>query len=125
MISHPKISFFIYFQLETSLNPNWDINDDSRTVFYVKANGQNDTLHYIWNFNRQPSVLVALTQLNTNVTFKWNEQTKDTEQLTFSDKPKYTMSFVLTKVSDQPDNHAILSLSSQLLLFSQFHLVWQ
>lgn len=87
------------FQLETSLNPNWDINDDSRTLFYVKANGQHDTLHYIWNFNRQPSVLVALTQLNANVSFKWNHQTKDTEQLTFSEKPKYTMSFVLTKVS--------------------------
>lgn len=88
------------FQLETSLNPNWDIHDDARTLFYVKANGDNDTLHYIWNLNRQPSVLVALTQLNANVTFKWNQQTKDTEQLTFSEKPKYTMSFVLTKVSN-------------------------
>lgn len=90
------------------MNPNWDINDDSRTLFYVKANGPNDTLHYIWNFNRQPSVLVALTQLNANVTFKWNKKTKDTEQLTFSEEPKYTMSFVLTKVSKVINlNHAI------------------
>lgn len=100
MISHPNISFIMYlFQLETSLNPDWDVHDDSPTLFYVKANGRNDTLHYIWNFNRQPSILVALTQLNASVTFKWNQQIKDIEQITFSENPKYTMSFVLTKVS--------------------------
>lgn len=74
-------------------------DDDTKTLIHVKADGDNDTLHYIWDFNRQPTVLVALTERNSNLTIKWNQISKDAGTVTFSSKPKYTMSFVLTKVS--------------------------
>lgn len=66
----------------------------------MKAEGEKDTLHYIWDLNRQPSVLVALCERDTNVTINWNKAFMDADTVNFTTKPKYTMSFVLTKVSN-------------------------
>lgn len=74
-------------------------DDETKTLVHITADGENDTLHYIWDFTRQPSVLVALTEHNTNISIKWNQLLTDANVLTFSKTPKYTMSFVLTKVS--------------------------
>lgn len=60
--------------------------------------GENDTLHYVWDLSRQPSVLVALCERDANVSINWNET--DVKTVQFTIKPKYTMSFVLTKVSN-------------------------
>lgn len=73
--------------------------DSNITLLHVQATGENDTLHYIWDLNRQPSVLVALCDRNTNVTFNWPATLQDAVKIEFSPSPKYTMSFVLTKVS--------------------------
>lgn len=89
--------------------------NEGQTVVHVRAIGDNDTLHYIWDLNRQPSVLVALTELDVNVTIDWDSLSKDVSRLTFSTKPKYTMSFILTKVSERL--HAISIFSN---IFSMF-----
>lgn len=94
------------FQLSADLNPSCpsdvcsnDEEDSKITLIHIKADGDNDTIHYIWDLSRQPSVLVALCERNTNVTFEWNNTFKDVSRINFKTKPKYTMSFVLTKVS--------------------------
>lgn len=100
------INFHLIFQLSADLNPSCpsdvcsiDEEDSKITLVHIKADGDNDTLHYIWDLSRQPSVLVALCERNTNVTFEWNSTFKDVSRINFTTKPKYTMSFVLTKVS--------------------------
>lgn len=100
------INFHLIFQLSADLNPSCpsdvcsiDEEDSKITLVHIKADGENDTLHYIWDLSRQPSVLVALCERNTNVTFEWNSTFKDVSRINFTTKPKYTMSFVLTKVS--------------------------
>lgn len=87
------------------LNPNCPTTvcppneDDKITLIHIKADGDNDTLHYIWDLTRQPTVLVALCERGTNVTIQWDKLLKDAGAVNFTTKPKYTMSFVLTKVS--------------------------
>lgn len=99
-------------------------NDELITLIHVRADGDNDTLHYIWDFNRQPSILVALTELNTNVTIKWDQFSNDANLLTFSNKPKYTMSFILTKVSGMHTRctHYFSPFFMIFLLWIDFHL---
>lgn len=108
---HEYIFVFYWFctQLNAHLNPgcppticngdddNWN---ETQTVIHIKADGEHDTLHYIWDFRKQPSVLVALTESNTTMNIKWEQFVNDAPSvLEFSNKPKYTMSFVLSKVS--------------------------
>lgn len=76
-----------------------DDSNNKTTLIHVQADGDNDTLHYIWDLTRQPTILVALCEKNTNVTIEWKKTLKDAGTIKFSTKPKYTMSFVLTKVS--------------------------
>lgn len=76
-------------------------DDENITLIHVQADGDNDTLHYIWDFsNRPPTVLVTLCERNTNVTIVWNERFKDVDDIHFIPKPKYMMAFLLTKVSN-------------------------
>lgn len=108
----------LFSQLKTFLNPGCPSTicksgpeHDAKTLIHIKADGENDSLHYVWDFvNGQPTVLVALTELNTNVAINWDQLTNKTPNvLTFSTVPKYTMSFILTKVSALTTIHNIYS----------------
>lgn len=96
-----------FSQLNARLNPGCPptiCNDDdgkhNQTVIHIEADAEYDTLHYIWDFRKQPSVLVALTKPNTTMNIKWERFLNDSPSvLEFSNEPTYTMSFVLTKVS--------------------------
>lgn len=84
-----------------------DINGDdfkNTTVIHVKADGPSNSLHYIWDLraNHTPSVLVALTELNTSLIIEWESflNSVDTPNtVAFSNEPVYTMTFLFTKVS--------------------------
>lgn len=69
------------------------------TLIHVQADGENDTLHYIWDLRRQPTILVALCAKDTNVSIEWNKVAMDVSVVNFTPNPIYTLSFVLTKVS--------------------------
>lgn len=77
---------------------NEEINNRT-TLIHVKADGDNDTLHYIWDLTRQPTILVVLCEKNTTVTMNWTMTPISLDTIVFSPEPKYTMSFALTKVS--------------------------
>lgn len=88
------------------MNPNFPMDElenenlfNKSTLVHVKADGDNDTLHYIWDLTQQPTILVALCVKNTSVAINWTNSTPiSLDKIEFSPKPKYTMSFVLTKV---------------------------
>lgn len=112
----------LFYQLTAQLNPNCpssicdndnkNENDSNETtLIHVKAEGENDTLHYIWDLSRQPSVLVALCDRNTNITIKWNKTLKNADAIEFTTKPMYTMSFVLTKVSNMNSDNMCYNVS--------------
>lgn len=102
---------FFYFQLSAHLNPDCpytvcrDINGDplpNTTVIHVEADGPSNTIHYIWDLraNQTPSVLVAMTELNTNLTIEWENFTNGlANTVSFSNKPVHTMTFSFPKVS--------------------------
>ncbi|XP_031636232.1 glycosylated lysosomal membrane protein B-like [Contarinia nasturtii] len=133
-INYKLIGFFMSFlvfgcvhadgakrTLSAELNPNCPESicetkneNNATTLIHVRADGENDTLHYIWDLSRQPSVLVALCERDTNVTINWNETFMDVKTVQFTIKPKYTMSFVLTKVfifNDVTDQASIIGVN--------------
>lgn len=70
------------------------------TLIHISADGSNDTLHYIWDFTGKPSILMALTPINTTVAINWNAyMSNELNSIKFSSKPKYSASFVLNRVS--------------------------
>lgn len=105
------IFILFHFQLSAHLNPGCpytvckNIDGDelkNTTVIHVEADGPSNTLHYIWDLraHHTPSVLVALTELNTNVTIDWEQFLNDTPNtVSFTNNPIYTMTFLFTKVS--------------------------
>lgn len=86
---------------------NDELNNKT-TLIHVQADGDNDTLHYIWDLTRQPTILVALCEKNTNVTIEWTKTLRDADSVKFSTKPKYSMAFVLTKVSSRTTSMKLL-----------------
>lgn len=94
-------------QLDAQLNPGCPIefcenNNDPNiiTVVHISSNGQHDTLHYVWDFTGKPSVLIALTSPNTNLTINWQNFMDDKpDSIEFSTKPIYTSTVVMNRVS--------------------------
>ena len=83
--------------------------NQNSTLLYVKADGSNDTLNYLWDFIDNPSVLVALTSSSSKVDVIWSEidpwpSTKNItnfcrpEYIFFSDDPIFTFGISIQKV---------------------------
>ena len=81
---------------EICLNNN---DPNAITVVHISSDGRNDTLHYVWDFTGKPSILIALTPLNTNLTINWKNFMDDEENsIEFSTKPIYTSTAVMNRV---------------------------
>jgi Lysosomal transcription factor, NCU-G1 len=67
----------------------------------VEANSDHDSIHYIWDFSKskKPSILVALTKLNTTLQMNWTNYVADSDNaISFSAKADYVFVAVLNKV---------------------------
>ncbi|KAL2739742.1 glycosylated lysosomal membrane protein-like, partial [Vespula maculifrons] len=86
----------LYFE-ERCKNQNW-------TTMYLRADGSNDTLHYLWDFGGKPSILMALTSLSAtlNITCEDFLQRK-MNSVVFSENPNYTVGFILNKIIEFND----------------------
>lgn len=92
--------------MEATLNPGCpdnicDQNDQANaiTVVHIKAIGSTNCLHYVWDFTGSPTVLMALTPLNTSLTINWRHfMDADLQSVTFSKKPIYTSAVIITRV---------------------------
>lgn len=71
------------------------------TIVHISSDGQHDTLHYVWDFTGKPSVLIALTSPNTNLTIDWRNfmDDKQDDSIHFSNVPIYTSTVVMNRVS--------------------------
>ncbi|KAG4065124.1 hypothetical protein HA402_007521 [Bradysia odoriphaga] len=89
-------------QLNPDCPPEICYNNDPNiiTVVHISSDGQHDTLHYVWDFTGKPSVLIALTSPNTNLTINWRNfmDNKQESSIEFSTKPIYTSTVVLNRL---------------------------
>lgn len=67
---------------------------------YVRAEGQCDTLHYLWDFTQKPSILVAATSVESHLSISWDQfKGKNNMSVKFNEDPVYSFGIVLDKVS--------------------------
>jgi hypothetical protein len=66
----------------------------------VKAEGPNDTLHYVWDFTQKPSILMAATSAASKLSISWDQfEAESNKSITFSEDPVYSFGIVLDKVN--------------------------
>lgn len=62
--------------------------------------GENDTIHYLWDFSGKPSVLLAHTQPNVSLEINWNKFMKNwAGSVSFSSRPNYMFLVIIDEVS--------------------------
>ncbi|KMQ92733.1 lysosomal protein ncu-g1-a-like protein, partial [Lasius niger] len=93
--------------LRSWLNPDCDA-DTCRgrnvTTLHLGADGPNDTLHYLWDFIGNPSVLLALTPPSTSLNISWEDYlARQDKSLHFSEKPVYTFGVIINKIIEFND----------------------
>ena len=96
------IKEFAWHQLRSWLNHGCGTicKDKNLTTVYLRADGQNDTLHYLWDFDGNPSVLLALTSHSASMNISWEDfLLKKKNSITFTEEPMYTFGVVFNKVS--------------------------
>lgn len=86
-------------QISSEFNPGCpvDICNGNISVVYSKANGPSDTLHYLWDLSKKPSLLLALTPLSTNLSIDW-ERYGNSCALSFSEKPSYIFGVIINTI---------------------------
>lgn len=101
-----KFSFAEDRKITMAINPGCgaECKNDSNILVYVRADGSNDTLHHIWDFTNKPTIILALTSLNTDLMIDW-ASFKNYEEggLLFSSTPFYTFSYLVDKIIEFDD----------------------
>lgn len=68
----------------------------------MRAAGQTDAIHQVWDFTGKPSVLVARTAPHVNLTIDWRHfMDNRPDSVRFDGRPMYTTCLVLDRVSSR------------------------
>nr|CAD7409085.1 unnamed protein product [Timema cristinae] len=93
--------------LSSSVNPGCNPGAsycDKVTLVHVRAEGPNDTLHYLWGFTGKPSIILALTSPNATLTINWKDFIfASVQAIEFSEKPIYSFGLVVNKIWEYND----------------------
>ncbi|XP_008557620.1 glycosylated lysosomal membrane protein [Microplitis demolitor] len=92
--------------LKYELNPGCGKVCDERnsTTFHLRAEGSNDTLHYLWDFVGNPSVLLAVTSKTAKLNIDWDKYlTRQPKSLNFTEDPFYTFGVTIQKIIEFND----------------------
>lgn len=83
------------------MNPGCHKHCQNLTTLYLRADGANDTLHYLWDFAvGKPSVLLALTPASAWLNITWPDYLNRREKsVRFSEPPSYTFGVIVNKVT--------------------------
>ncbi|XP_046399881.1 glycosylated lysosomal membrane protein A-like [Ischnura elegans] len=105
-------------KLTTVKNPGCDDHCDALVLLYIRADGSNDSLHYLWDFSRKPNVLIALTSLSANLTISWGDHQWNTTDphMNFTEIPTYSFGMVVDKIwefNDLNDTGSIVSVNNE------------
>lgn len=89
------------FKIKAVLNADCSnpLCNSNVTVVHVTATSETDIIHQLWDFAGTPTVLIAITPLNTSVSIDWTSLDKKTgNYVQFSSPPIYSSSLVLNRV---------------------------
>ncbi|XP_077280985.1 glycosylated lysosomal membrane protein A [Temnothorax americanus] len=92
--------------LRSWVNPGCDepCRERNVTTLYLRADGPNDTLHYLWDFVGTPSVLLALTPPSAWLNVTWDDYlARRGNSLSFSEKPAYSFGIIINKIIEFND----------------------
>lgn len=95
------VFFFFHLQLKFDLNPGCGkvCDEKNLTIFHLQANGPNDTLHYLWDFIGNPSVLLAVTSTTAKLNINWDDYlVRKINSINFTEQPIYTFGLLVEKV---------------------------
>ncbi|KAG8222481.1 hypothetical protein J437_LFUL000843 [Ladona fulva] len=81
-------------------NPGCEEKCNNFTFLHVRADGPNDSLHYLWDFTSKPTVLIAQTSNNASLTISWYDFLWNINSISvkFSEEPKYTFGVIFDKI---------------------------
>lgn len=87
---------------------DYSFNDDCKDLCknknirlgHITATGSNDTLHYIWDFTKNPTIFFAATTKTAKFHVDWKKYLKRLPgAVYFSEKPIYTFGVVIERVN--------------------------
>ncbi|KAJ1532187.1 hypothetical protein ONE63_000809 [Megalurothrips usitatus] len=103
-------------QLKFELNPGCpkELCNSKVEIVYVRADGPNDTLHYVWCFDPKPTVLITLTSHASNLTITWGESPLSIYSIAFTSKPYYSFGLLVNQIFefDDVDDNGILNVTN-------------
>ncbi|XP_078052333.1 glycosylated lysosomal membrane protein isoform X1 [Augochlora pura] len=78
--------------------------DTNLTTIHLRADGMNDTLHYLWDFRGNPSILLALTSPSAVLHIHWEDfLARKKNSVIFTEEPVYTFGIVINKIIEFND----------------------
>lgn len=89
--------------------------DKNLTTVYLRADGPNDTLHYLWDFDGNPSVFLALTLPSASLNISWEDFfIKRKNSIKFTEEPIYTFGVIFNKIIEFNDKNdtAIMNITN-------------
>ncbi|KAK0182740.1 hypothetical protein PV327_000842 [Microctonus hyperodae] len=92
--------------LKYAINPQCGILCEKKnsTTFYLRADGSNDTLHYLWDFIGNPSLLLAVTSPSTELKIDWESYlSHQPNSIRFTELPTYTFGLIIGKIIEFND----------------------
>lgn len=104
--------------MDYSINPkcNETCNGRNATLVYLRAQGENDTLHYLWDFIGDPTILVAITSHKAELDVDWEAYfNNEPNSVNFTEPPKYTFGVIIQKIIefDDVNDTAIFNMAQQ------------
>ncbi|XP_034241250.1 glycosylated lysosomal membrane protein B-like [Thrips palmi] len=93
-------------QLTATKNPGCNENprcNSSVEVVHVRADGPNDTMHYVWCFHSEPTVLVALTSHEANLSVSWQDFPNASSSVSFTSQPFYSFGVLMSQIYEFND----------------------
>lgn len=118
-------------ELHTILNSGCEgnyPNCDNLTLVYVKAEGKNDTLHYLWDFTGVSGIMLAKTSKKSNLTIQWDKLIHGhIGAIKFTTPPSYVFAIVINKIYLFNDikNTGLISDSSEIVTLDYKLFKWE
>ncbi|XP_038221314.1 glycosylated lysosomal membrane protein-like [Zerene cesonia] len=90
-------------KISSILNPGCnDCPMNTTTLVYVRADGDSDTIHQIWDFTRHlPTMVMSVGSLNSSLNIKWDGT--EPKDFSWSEEPRYTFATVMDKLIEYDD----------------------
>ncbi|KAI8433977.1 hypothetical protein MSG28_012128 [Choristoneura fumiferana] len=89
-------------KITSKLNPDCASCSENTTLVYIRADGDNNTVHHLWDFTRgAPTMITAVTGLNSSLTVSWFKDKP--ENFLFSEEPMYSFAMAIPEIYEYND----------------------